>query len=43
MGKDEAIVLKFKAASGVDCQSLHVGTSSGVVRCTIAAIVDDGG
>mgnify|MGYP003656084704 FL=1 len=43
VGKDEAIVLKFKASGGVECQNLHVGTSSGVVRCTIAAIVDDGG
>ena len=43
LGKDEAIILKFKAASGVDCDNLHVGTSSGVVRCTLAAIVDDGG
>ena len=43
LGKDEAIILKFKSATGVDCDNLHVGTSSGVVRCTLAAIVDDGG
>jgi hypothetical protein len=43
VGKDEAIVLKLKASGGVECQNLHVGTSSGTVRCTIAAIVDDGG
>ena len=39
----EAIVLKFKAASGVDVDNLHAATSSGTVRCTVAAIIDDGG
>jgi len=43
IGKDEAFIVKLRASGGTDCQSLHVGTSSGVVRCTLVAIVDDGG
>ena len=39
----EAVQLKFKAASGVDVANLHAATSTGTVRCTIAAIIDDGG
>ena len=43
IGADEAINLKFKAASGVDVANLHAATSTGTVRCTVAAIIDDGG
>jgi|TARA_R100000084_G_scaffold108774_1_gene72498 hypothetical protein len=43
VGANEAIVLKFKSASGVDVDNLHGATSSGTVRCTVAAIIDDGG
>ena len=37
--KDEAINLKFK--DGLDSGNLHAATSTGTVRCTIAAILDD--
>ena len=43
LGANEAINLKFKAATGVDVANLHVATSTGTVRCTVAAIIDDGG
>jgi len=43
IGPSESINLKFKSASGVDVQNLHATTSSGTVRCTVAAIIDDGG
>lgn len=43
IGAYEAINLKFKAASGVDVERLHAATSTGTVRCTILAIIDDGG
>jgi len=43
IGANEAINLKFKAASGVDVDNLHAATSSGTVRCTVVAIIDDGG
>ena len=39
IGKDEAINLKFK--DGLDAADIHVATSTGTVRCTIAAILDD--
>ena len=43
IGAGEATILKFKAASGVDVDNLHAATSTGTVRCTVAAIIDDGG
>ena len=43
IGANEAINLKFKSATGVDVDNLHAVTSSGTVRCTVAAIIDDGG
>jgi hypothetical protein len=43
LGANEAICLKLKAATGVDVENLHAATSSGTVRCTVAAIIDDGG
>lgn len=43
IGANEAINLKFKSATGVDVDNLHAATSSGTVRCTVAAIIDDGG
>jgi hypothetical protein len=43
LGANEAINLKFKAATGVDVANLHAATSTGTVRCTVAAIIDDGG
>ena len=43
IGPEEAINLKFKSASGVDVDNLHAVSSSGTVRCTVAAIIDDGG
>lgn len=43
LGPKEAINLKFKASSGVDVDNLHAVTSSGTVRCEVAAIIDDGG
>jgi hypothetical protein len=39
VGANEAINLKFK--DGLDCGDVHVATSTGTVRCTIAAILDD--
>ena len=39
IGADEAIVLKFK--DGLDVADIHAATSTGTVRCTIAAIIDD--
>ena len=39
IGKDEAINLKFK--DGLDAAAIHAATSTGTVRCTIAAILDD--
>tara|TARA_R100001594_G_scaffold31369_2_gene58538 strand:+ start:53683 stop:54177 length:495 start_codon:yes stop_codon:yes gene_type:complete len=39
VGASEAINLKFK--DGLDCGDVHVATSTGTVRCTIAAILDD--
>ncbi|QDP50672.1 MAG: hypothetical protein Unbinned1966contig1000_47 [Prokaryotic dsDNA virus sp.] len=39
---DEAIILKFKSSgSHVTVNNLHAATSSGTVRCTVAAIIDD--
>jgi len=43
IGPNESINLKFKSSSGVDVDNLHAATSSGTVRCTVAAIIDDGG
>jgi hypothetical protein len=39
IGADEAIILKFK--DGLDVADVHAATSTGTVRCTIAAIIDD--
>tara|TARA_R100001082_G_C4341840_1_gene150490 strand:+ start:65 stop:562 length:498 start_codon:yes stop_codon:yes gene_type:complete len=39
IGANEAIVLKFK--DGLDAADIHVATSTGTVRCTICAILDD--
>ena len=39
IGAGEAFQCKFK--DGLDAADIHVGTSSGVVRCTICAILDD--
>jgi len=39
IGAGEAINLKFK--DGLDAADIHVATSTGTVRCTIAAILDD--
>ena len=39
IGKDEAIVLKFK--DGLNCTEIHALSSSGNIRCTIAGIIDD--
>tara|TARA_R100001530_G_C4197927_1_gene123955 strand:- start:8 stop:505 length:498 start_codon:yes stop_codon:yes gene_type:complete len=39
IGKDEAINLKFK--DGLDAADIHAATSTGTVRCTITAILDD--
>ena len=43
IGPNESINLKFKSASGVDVDNLHAASSSGTVRCIVAAIIDDGG
>tara|TARA_X000001382_G_scaffold77411_1_gene54206 strand:+ start:2412 stop:2915 length:504 start_codon:yes stop_codon:yes gene_type:complete len=43
IGPGEAINLKFKASGGVDQANLHAASSSGTVRCIVAAIIDDGG
>lgn len=39
LGADEAINLKFK--DGLDVANVHAATSTGTVRCTVAAIIDD--
>ncbi len=39
IGANEAIVLKFK--DGLDVADIHAATSTGTVRCTICAIIDD--
>ena len=39
IGANEAINLKFK--DGLDAADVHAATSTGTVRCTIAAILDD--
>ena len=39
VGANEAINLKFK--DGLDAADVHAATSTGTVRCTIAAILDD--
>ena len=39
IGAGEAINLKFK--DGLDAADIHAATSTGTVRCTIAAILDD--
>jgi hypothetical protein len=39
LGAKEAINLKFK--DGLDVADVHAATSTGTVRCTIAAIIDD--
>ena len=39
IGKDEAVNLKFK--DGLDAADIHAATSTGTVRCTVAAILDD--
>lgn len=39
IGANESIVLKFK--DGLDAANVHSATSSGTVRCTICAILDD--
>tara|TARA_R100001230_G_C5677627_1_gene183640 strand:+ start:459 stop:950 length:492 start_codon:yes stop_codon:yes gene_type:complete len=39
IGAEEAINLKFKAGLTVD--NVHAATSTGTVRCTVAAIIDD--
>ena len=39
IGAGEAINLKFK--DGLNAADIHVATSTGTVRCTIAAILDD--
>tara|TARA_R100000306_G_C4290682_1_gene99901 strand:- start:43 stop:540 length:498 start_codon:yes stop_codon:yes gene_type:complete len=39
VGASEAINLKFK--DGLDAADVHAATSTGTVRCTIAAILDD--
>ena len=39
IGADESMVLKFK--DGLDAANVHSATSSGTVRCTICAILDD--
>jgi len=39
IGANEAINLKFK--DGLDSADVHAATSTGTVRCTIAAILDD--
>ena len=39
IGADEAIVLKFK--NGLTVANINAATSTGTVRCTIAAIIDD--
>ena len=39
LGANEAINLKFK--DGLDVADVHAATSTGTVRCTIAAILDD--
>ena len=39
---DEAIILKFKSTGGnITVNMIHAATSSGTVRCTVAAIIDD--
>lgn len=39
IGANESIVLKFK--DGLNAANVHSATSSGTVRCTICAILDD--
>jgi|TARA_R100001530_G_scaffold136332_1_gene116510 hypothetical protein len=39
MGPGESMVLKFR--TGQDVSSLHAATSSGTIRVTVAAIIDD--
>ena len=39
IGANEAINLKFK--DGLDAADIHAATSTGTVRCTICAILDD--
>lgn len=39
IGAGEAIVLKFK--DGLDVADIHAATSTGTVRCTVAALIDD--
>ena len=39
LGADEAINLKFK--DGLDVANVHAATSTGTVRGTVAAIIDD--
>jgi hypothetical protein len=39
IGANEAIILKFK--DGLDAADIHAATSTGTVRCTVAAILDD--
>ena len=39
IGKGEAFQCKFK--DGLDAADIHAATSTGTVRCTIAAILDD--
>ena len=39
IGANEAIVLKFK--DGLDVADIHAATSTGTVRCTVCAIIDD--
>ena len=39
IGADEAFQCKFK--DGLDVDSLHAETSTGTVRCTVCAIIDD--
>jgi len=43
LGANEAINLKFKSATGVDVDNLHARAESGTIRCTVCAIIDDGG
>ena len=39
IGANEAIILKFK--DGLDAADVHAATSTGTVRCTLCAILDD--